>query len=87
MKAAGQKAHAHYPETPRLRALDFREAFLDAVTPEDVAAVGKKLLELARAGDIRAASLLLDRVLGSEAVSAWDSRESATRQAIMLGSL
>lgn len=86
MRAAGPKTPATYSEAPRLRALDFREAFLEALTPEDVAAIGQKLLELAKAGDIKAASLVLDRVLGSEAVNAWDSRESATRRAIMLDS-
>ncbi len=77
---------ADYSDTPRLRAVDFREAFLRGVTPEDVQEIGEKLLSMAKAGDIRAASLVLDRVLGKDAVPEWNGRESATKHAIMMDS-
>lgn len=87
MRATRQRTPAaDYSDTPRLRALDFQEAFLQTVTPEDVAAIGKTLLEMAKAGDLKAASLVLDRVLGTQSVPAWDSREQATKNAIMLDS-
>lgn len=87
MRATRQRTPAaDYSDTPRLRALDFQEAFLREVTPEDVAAIGKTLLEMAKGGDLKAASLVLDRVLGREAVTEWDGRESATKRAIMLDS-
>jgi len=73
-------------ETPRLRVVDFREAFLRGVTPEDVEEIGAKLLSMAKAGDIRAASLVLDRVLGREAVTECKGRESATKHAILMDS-
>ncbi len=85
MRATKQKAAAvDTSNTPRLRALDFQEAFLRTVTPEDVEEIGTKLLSMAKAGNLKAASLVLDRVLGREAVTEWDGRESATKRAIML---
>jgi hypothetical protein len=39
---------------------------------------------MAKAGDLKAASLVLDRVLGREAITEWNGRESATKRAIML---
>lgn len=59
------------PNSPARRALAYRDAFLGAVTPDDVAAIGAALLERAKAGDLTAARLVLDRVLGSEAVGQW----------------
>jgi hypothetical protein len=50
------------PNTRRMHEL--RHALLAAVRPEDVQAVGAKLLELARAGDIQAARLWLEFVVG-----------------------
>jgi hypothetical protein len=41
-----------------------RQALLDAVAPEDVAQVAKKLLALALAGDVAAAKVLLSHVIG-----------------------
>lgn len=82
----GERTASAATDSPRIRAIDFRDAFLDSVTPEDVSAIVKTLLELAKAGDIRAASLLLNRVVGVEPVTGWDDRDSATRRAIMLDS-
>jgi hypothetical protein len=50
------------PNARRMHAL--RHALLAAVRPEDVQAVGAKLLELARAGDIQAAKVWLEFVVG-----------------------
>jgi hypothetical protein len=41
-----------------------RKALLGAVTPEDVAAVARKLVELSLAGDVAAAKVLLSYVIG-----------------------
>ena len=43
---------------------ELRQALLAAVRPEDVQAVGARLLELARAGDIQAAKVWLEFVIG-----------------------
>lgn len=61
--------------TPPRRALAYREAFMEAVTPEDVRAIGAALLERARAGDPAAAKLVLDRVLGPRPVEEWKDAE------------
>jgi hypothetical protein len=41
-----------------------RSAMLDAVTPDDMDAVLRKLVELAKAGNVPAMRELLDRTLG-----------------------
>jgi hypothetical protein len=43
---------------------EIREAFYDAVSPEDLAEIAKKLVQQAKAGDIVAAKVVLERVLG-----------------------
>lgn len=57
----GPGAIAH-ERTKRARAL--RQALHDAVTPEDMAAVARALVERAKAGDVAAARELLDRIIG-----------------------
>jgi hypothetical protein len=47
-----------------LRVAEFRAALVDAVTPDDVAGIIRKLVEKAKAGDNFAARELLDRLLG-----------------------
>ena len=64
---------------PARRAHEYREAFLEAVTPEDVRAIGTALLEKAKAGDQAAAKLVLDRVLGSAEAERWPSRLGVER--------
>ncbi len=70
-------------ESPARRALAFRQAFLESVTPEDVKAIGSTLLELAKAGNLSAAKLVLDRVLGSAAVADWDASATVERKAML----
>lgn len=79
--AAGAARQDGATETPARRAVAYRAAFLEAVTPADVAAIGAALLERAKTGDPAAARLVLDRVLGSQAVPAWPSAETAERDA------
>ncbi len=86
MRTTRQKMPAADYTAPRLRVVDFREAFLRGVTPEDIEEIGTKLLSMAKAGDLKAASLVLDRVLGREAVTEWNGRESATARAIFMDS-
>jgi hypothetical protein len=61
-------------DTPARRALAYREAFLETVTADDVRAIGAALLERAKAGDLTAARLVLDRLLGTAPVADWCSR-------------
>jgi hypothetical protein len=46
-----------------------RQLFVTAVTEDDVKAIVTKLVELAKAGDIQAANLLLTRALGKPSTS------------------
>lgn len=41
-----------------------RSALIQAVTTDDLKAIIRKLIEQAREGDIQAANLIMDRVLG-----------------------
>jgi hypothetical protein len=60
--APGNKLGKGNPFARRLGKL--RSAFLDAITDADVAAVARKLQELAMAGDVAAATLYLSYALG-----------------------
>ena len=46
------------------RVTDLRRALLAAVSPEDMRQIAEKLAEMAKSGDLVAAGLLFDRVLG-----------------------
>lgn len=46
------------------RAQSLRFALMRAVTPAELTEIVKKLIQLAIAGDVQAAKLILDRVLG-----------------------
>ena len=46
-----------------------RQLFVTAVTEDDIKAIVTKLVELAKAGDIQAANLLLTRALGKPSTS------------------
>src|SRR5262245_26680099 len=53
------------PGNPHARACAARrQALTDAVTPEDLARVAKKLLEMAEGGDLPAAALLFKYAIG-----------------------
>jgi len=53
------------PGNPHARAVAARrKALLGAVTPEDIARVGKKLLEMAEGGDVPAIALLFKYIIG-----------------------
>ena len=58
----GNKAGRGNPMASRVAKL--RCAMLEAVTPEDMSAIIRKLVELARDGDVQAAKEVLSRTLG-----------------------
>jgi hypothetical protein len=53
------------------RGLQFREAFLAGVTLEDLTAIATALVDRAKAGDLGAARLLLERLVGIEELRRW----------------
>ena len=55
----GGPGNPHAAQVSRLRS-----ALLDAITPDDMRAIVAALIEKARSGDVHAASVLFDRVLG-----------------------
>jgi hypothetical protein len=59
------------PSSIRRRALAFREAFLAGITPADLTAIGRALVERAKAGDLQAARLIVERFVGSETLGDW----------------
>ena len=55
------------PGNPHSRRVnELRVALLDAVTPDDIRQVVRRLITLAQGGDVAAARLLFDRCLGRE---------------------
>lgn len=53
------------PGNPHARKVaQLRSALLRAVSPDDVQAVARKLVEQAKSGDVQAARVLLDRLFG-----------------------
>lgn len=79
--AAGNPGGKGNPYARQVAAL--RAALLGAVKPEDLAAIVTKLAARAKAGDVQAAKLLLERLLGP-AVAA-DVLERVERLESMLG--
>jgi hypothetical protein len=65
--AKGNKCSLGNPFARRLGAL--RSAFLNAVTDADVAAVARKLADLAASGDVQAAALFLSYAVGKPATT------------------
>lgn len=59
---AGNKAAKGNPLCKQMTAL--RVALLEAVTPKDMAAIGRTLVTAAKGGDVQAAKLLMDRTMG-----------------------
>lgn len=64
------------PVHPWRQAHTFREAFLASVTPADLKEAATALLKKAKAGDVAAVRVLLDRCLGVAAVEQWRTEES-----------
>lgn len=62
----GAKAASQAPEKRKYhkQIATLRQAFLGALTPEDMANVVKSMVAMAKAGDVHAASLLMDKGLG-----------------------
>ena len=73
----GGPGNPHAAQVGRLRS-----ALLDAVTLEDMRAVALALVEKARAGDIAAAHVLFDRVLGKPVEEDLIARLEAIEAAI-----
>ena len=69
--------------TPGRRAYAYQQAFLAKVSPDDVAAIGEALLKQAKAGDLVAAKLLLDRVLGTTPVAQWPNDTELERNEML----
>ena len=74
------KGYAGGPGNPNLRRLgELQEALRRAVSPQDLTAVCKKLVELALDGDVQAMKLLFERTMGKVAVA-----DDATRETLQL---
>ena len=73
----GGPGNPHAAQVGRLRS-----ALLGAVTPEDMRAVALALVEKARAGDIAAARVLFDRVLGKPVEADLIARLEAIEEAV-----
>lgn len=63
--APGNRAALGNPLNRRMQAL--RKALLDSAEPDDVRRVGKRLLALAEEGDVQAAKVYLDFLIGRPA--------------------
>lgn len=67
----GNQAAAGHPRPFAAQAAALRKAFVEAVTPEDLAAVAHKLISKAKAGDLGAIKLLLSWTLGKPDEPLW----------------
>lgn len=62
--AAGNKGG---PGNPQLkRQFEFKRAMLNAITPEDLTGIIRSMVAAAQRGDVQAAKLILDRLLGPQ---------------------
>lgn len=61
---------------PARQAQVYRVAFLAGVTPEDIQEIGAALVERAKAGDVQAARMVLDRLVGTAPVADWPSENA-----------
>ncbi len=68
------------PHAARVAAL--RGALLEAVTPADLAAIARSLVQAARSGDVAAAKLVFERVLGRPLEADILDRLEALEQAL-----
>ena len=63
-----KKGNPGGPGNPNMKLFSqYRKALETAITKKDFKAVVKKLLDLAKAGDVQAIKILLDRTLGKAA--------------------
>lgn len=77
---AGNRAGKGNPYIQRVAAL--RKALFDCVTPEDMRALIEVLKEKALSGDVKAITLLFDRLLGpSVALDVWERLEKLEKLA------
>jgi hypothetical protein len=67
------------PLSNRQRALAFREAFLAGITPEDLTAIGRTLVERAKGGDLQAARLIVERFVGPQTLGEWPTAGDVQR--------
>ena len=64
------------------RVAELRSALLEAVTPGDLAAIVRSLVQAARSGDVAAAKLVFERVLGRPLEADILDRLEALEQAL-----
>ncbi len=77
-----QKGNPGGPGNPHAgRVSKLRAALIAAVTAEDIAAVVKSIVQAAKSGDIPAAKLLFDRVLGKP--GAGDDEQEPGRNRVL----
>lgn len=80
----GNRAAAGHAAPYAAKVASLRAALLEAVSPEDIQAIAKALIEKARRGDLRAARELFDRLLGAPDRSTWtqDNLPAAAQAAL-----
>ena len=76
----GGRGNPHAAQVGRLRA-----AMLESVTPEDIAAIIARLIELAKEGDVRAIKEVLDRTLGKPQEADFIERLEAIEASLAAG--
>ncbi len=81
--AKGWKGGPGNPHAKKVGQL--RSALLDAVTVEDMRAIVRKLIELAKAGNIQAAREVLDRCLGKSGRPGFIEDLEERKDSIRLG--
>ncbi len=77
----GGRGNPHAAQVGRLRA-----ALLEAVTPEDIAAIIARLIEQAKGGDVRAIKEVFDRTLGKPQEADFIERLEAIEASLAAGS-
>lgn len=63
-------------ESQAHRVQAFREAFVDGVSAQDIQELVQSLVARAKAGDVRAAALVLERCVGAGQVADWRDRRT-----------
>jgi len=60
----GNQAARGHSTKQQTKAIDFKVVFQNAITNRDMVAIAKKMVKLAKKGDIKAAKEVLDRCMG-----------------------